>query len=130
MNESGEQGAAKWTNQEAIADVLEKGTDGRDTGDVLGQDSPSHTFYALVTKEEVKRKQAWGTWVAQLVKHLPLNLGSGLDLTVCEFKPCIGLCADGTEPAWDSLSLSLSPLMLSISLSLSLSLSFSLSLSE
>ena len=27
---------------------------------------------------------------------------------VREFEPCSGLCADGTEPAWDSLSPSLS----------------------
>ena len=47
---------------------------------------------------------AWGTWVAQSVKHLILDFGSGHDLMVREFKPCIGLCTDGVEPAWDSLS--------------------------
>ena len=30
--------------------------------------------------------------------------GSGHDLTVCEFKPCIRLCADSLEPALDSVS--------------------------
>ena len=34
-----------------------------------------------------------GAWVARSVKHL---------------KPCVRLCADGVEPAWDSLSPSLS----------------------
>ena len=57
-----------------------------------------------------------GTWVAQLVKRLTLGFGSGHNLTVREFKPCVGLCADSSEPAWDSLS----PL-LSARLSLSLS---------
>ena len=32
-----------------------------------------------------------GAWVAQLVKCLTLNLGTGHDLTVCEFEPYIGL---------------------------------------
>ena len=48
-----------------------------------------------------------GAWVAQSVKHVTLDLSSGYDLTVCEFKPRMGLRADGAEPAWDSLSLSL-----------------------
>ena len=49
--------------------------------------------------------------MAQSVKHLTLDLGSDHDLMVCEFEPHIGLCADGAEPAWDSvfLSLCLSP---------------------
>ena len=50
-----------------------------------------------------------GTWVAQSVKHPTLNLGSGGDLMVCEFEPHVKLCADGAEPAWDSLSLFLCP---------------------
>ena len=58
-------------------------------------------------------------WAAQLVECLTLDFGSGRDLTVCEFKPCLGLCADGSEPASDSLSLSLS-LPLSPVLALSL----------
>ena len=35
-----------------------------------------------------------GAWVAQLVKH-PTSVH---DLAVPEFKPCIGLCADSSEP--------------------------------
>ena len=46
------------------------------------------------------------TWLAQSVKRLTLDLGSGHDLTVREFKPHVGLCADDAEPVWDSLSLS------------------------
>ena len=60
-----------------------------------------------------------GTWVAQSLKHLTLDLSSGLDFAVREMNPCIGLCADSMEPAWDSPSPSLSappPLMLSLSL--------------
>ena len=55
--------------------------------------------------------------MAQSVKHPTLDAGSGRDLVgssqvvilyVREFEPCIRLCADSAEPAWDSLSLSLS----------------------
>ena len=57
--------------------------------------------------------------MAQLVKCSTLDFGSGLDLTVREFEPCIGLCSDSAEPAWDSLSSSLSaPLLLALSVSL------------
>ena len=37
-------------------------------------------------------------------KHLALDLSSGHDLTVHEFESHVGLCADSTESAWDSLS--------------------------
>ena len=46
-----------------------------------------------------------GAWVAQSVKHLTLDFGSGRDLVVCEFVPRDGLCAHSEEPAWGSLSL-------------------------
>ena len=59
-----------------------------------------------------------GAWVAQLAKHPPFEFGSDHDLAVHEIEPQVGLCADGTEPACDSLSLGFS---LSLSLSLSLS---------
>ena len=62
--------------------------------------------------------------MAQLVKCPMLDLGSGHDLMVHEFEPCVGLCADSTESAWDSFSLSLS---LSLSLSAPPMLSCSLS---
>ena len=45
-----------------------------------------------------------GAWVDQLVKHPTLRLGSDHGLTFQEFKPCVGLCADSAEPAWDSPS--------------------------
>ena len=48
------------------------------------------------------------------------DFGSGHDLTVCGFKPRVGLCADSSEPASDSVSPPLSappPLMLCLSLS-------------
>ena len=40
-------------------------------------------------------------------KLLTLDFSSGHDLMICEFEPCIRLCTDNVEPAWDSLSLSL-----------------------
>ena len=62
--------------------------------------------------------------MAQSVKRPTLDFGSGRDLAVGEFKPCVRLCADSSEPASDSLSPSLSaPPLLALFLSLSLSLS-------
>ena len=59
----------------------------------------------------------WDTWVAQSVKCLTLDFRFGHDLMVLEIKPCVGLCADSTEPAWDSLlSLSVSDSLLSVPL--------------
>ena len=74
----------------------------------------------MLLAKAYKNIGVWGAWVAQSVKHLTLDLGSGHDLMVHEFEPHIGLCADGSEPTWECLSLSLS-LCLSLSLSLSLS---------
>ena len=62
--------------------------------------------------ERILRKAAW---VAQLVKRSILHFGSGRDLAVHGFKPCVGLCADSVEPAWDSLApapLSAPPLLM------------------
>ena len=44
--------------------------------------------------------------MAQSVKRLTLDFGSGHDLTVRG--PCLRLCANSVEPAWDSLSVSFS----------------------
>ena len=64
---------------------------------------------------------SWGTWVAQSVERPTLDLGSGGDLRVRGFEPHMGVCADGTKPAWIlSLLLSAPPLFVrSLSLSLS-----------
>ena len=62
-----------------------------------------------------KKHNLAGTWVDQSVKYLALGFGSGHDLKVHEFEPCISLCADSAEPAWNSLSLP--PLSLPLSLS-------------
>ena len=56
------------------------------------------------------RKNSWGTWVSQSVKHPTLGLGAGHDLTVRGFEPLIRLCVDSVEPAQISLSLSMSKL--------------------
>ena len=45
--------------------------------------------------------------MAQSLKHLTLDFGSGHTLMVGEFEPFIRLCTDSAEPAWDSLSASL-----------------------
>ena len=58
--------------------------------------------------------------MARSVKSPTLDFGSGHDLTVREFEPHVGLGADSTEPASDSLCLPLSlPLSRLCSLSLS-----------
>ena len=49
-----------------------------------------------------------GTRVAQSVKHPTLDLSSAHDLMVRESEPRVGLCANSTESAWDSLTPSLS----------------------
>ena len=46
--------------------------------------------------------------MAQSVKHMSLDFGSGHDLTVCEIKPHMGLPTNSAEPAWDFLFPSLS----------------------
>ena len=45
--------------------------------------------------------------MAQSVKWLTLDFGSGHDLTVHEFESHIGLCSDSVEPASDPVSFSL-----------------------
>ena len=50
--------------------------------------------------------------MAQSVEHVTLGFSSGHDLMVREIEPHVVLCADGTQPAWDSLSPSLSALSL------------------
>ena len=57
----------------------------------------------------IRKQASRGTWVAQLVKHPTLDLGSSHDLVVPKFEPCIRLCADDAEPTWDSVSPSLCP---------------------
>ena len=61
-----------------------------------------------INSSVVKKGLLRGTWVAQSVQHLTLGFGSGHDLSVCGFEPHVGLCANSTEPAWNSVSLSLS----------------------
>ena len=53
----------------------------------------------------------WGTWVAQSVKSLALDFGSGHDLMVRGFEPHVRLCAGSAESTWDSLSFSAPPLL-------------------
>ena len=63
--------------------------------------------------------------MAQPVKHLTLDFGSGHDIRICEIESHVKFWADSKEPAWDSLCQS--PVhthghLLASSLSLSLSL--------
>ena len=68
-------------------------------------------------------EKMWDTWVAQSMTlgqtsvGLTLGFSTGHDLMVCEIEPCVRLCTDSVETAWDSPSLS-APLLLFLSLSL------------
>ena len=73
-------------------------------------------------------EESEGTWVAQLVKHPTLDLGSGHDLMVHGIKPHVRLCAASMEPAWDSPYRDVSIQDVSLSPCLSSALSPSLSL--
>ena len=72
----------------------------------------TESFAQMLRKDtDVKNEQAGAPgWLSQIIIRL-FDFGSGHDLTVQvhEIEPRIGLCADNTEPAWDSLSLSLCP---------------------
>ena len=57
---------------------------------------------------DLKLTVSLGTWVAQLVKLLTLDFGSGHVLTIQEFKPHVRFCTDSMELAWYFLSTSLS----------------------
>ena len=84
---------------------------------VMLADAPASHLLQIISPSEIIMHRS--TWMAQLVEQLPLDLGSGHDLTVGGFKPCIRLCAESVEPARDSLSPSLSappPLACSLSL--------------
>ena len=59
----------------------------------------SETVCPTLPKYNLKSFKYRGAWVAQSVKHLTLDFGSGHDLAIWEFKPRIGICADGEEPA-------------------------------
>ena len=79
-----------------------------------GTPSPSTTYRVPWPSASIKAKSP-GARVALSVKRLTLDFSSGHDLTVREFQPRVGLCADSAEPAWDSLCPSPSPLSLSLS---------------
>ena len=49
----------------------------------------------------IKVSKTQGAWVAQSVECFTLDFRSGHDLMVRETEPCVGLCADNTEPAGD-----------------------------
>ena len=69
---------------------------------------------------QLKQSQGAPGWPSQLSLWTP-GFGSGCDLTVRESEPRIRLCADSTEPGWDSLSPSLSaPSLLALYLSTAL----------
>ena len=70
-------------------------------------------------RRQLKGRKSRGAWVAQSVKSPALDFGSRHDLTVGEFEPNVGLCANSAEPAWDPCSpLYLAPPALSLPLSL------------
>ena len=69
---------------------------------------PSGPTFIPRGRQTQKNKPLRGAWVAQSVKHLTLDFGSGHDLKFHETKLHVWLWADSMELAWDSLSLPLS----------------------
>ena len=63
----------------------------------------------VMTNAKKLSLKSWGAWVPRSVKHPTLGFGSGHDLTIHGFEPRVGLRADSTESAWDSLFLSFCP---------------------
>ena len=57
----------------------------------------------LMKTEGLQNSVYKGTRVAQSVDCPIPDFNSGHDLTVHGLTPCIVLCADNAEPAWDSL---------------------------
>ena len=54
-------------------------------------------FNGKIADTDENEMSSSGAWVAQSVKRLTLDFGSGHDLMVCGFKPSIKLCADSME---------------------------------
>ena len=98
LSESGRNRKLRLITNNEIESVVKKFP----TNKSSGPDSFTWGCYQLF-KEELG-----GTWVALSDEHPTLDFRSGHDLTVCESRPCVGLCADSVEPAWDSLSSTLS----------------------
>ena len=74
----------------------------------------SEQLWFLSVENGIKKPRSGGTWVAQSVKHLTLDLSSGL--TVHEFEPGVQLCAEHGACLGFSLSPSLSaPPLLTLS---------------
>ena len=63
-------------------------------------------LYIENPKDPIKQTGAPG-WLSQL--SLTLHFGSGHDLMIPEFEPCMGLCTNSVGPVWDSVSFSLCP---------------------
>ena len=74
------------------------------TGPVPGTHSHPHLM-------NVGSSDSWGARVAQSVKCLTLDLGSGHDLMVCQFEPVLGSLLS----AWSLLQILSLPLSLSLS---------------
>ena len=64
-----------------------------------------HSLFGNCSPTSIIKAIHGGAWVAQSLKRLTLDFGSGHDFMVHEFESCVGLCAVSVEPAWDSLSL-------------------------
>ena len=64
----------------------------------MGSSCPCQSFDTFL-----KNADAWGAWVAQLVKCPTLDFSSGHDLTVVRSSPTLGSMLS-MGPAWDPLS--------------------------
>ena len=84
---------------------------------LINESFMSTLMFVLFTKDQANDRESG--WLSQSVKRLPLDFGSGHDLTVCEFGPASHsvLTDRSLEPTSDSVSFCL-PLPCSHSASL------------
>ena len=62
-----------------------------ENGPFTGHTQPTKVFFQFnIGLQPLKIGRNWGAWVAQSVKHLTLDFGSGHDLTAQEFESRLG----------------------------------------
>ena len=88
-------------------DISKNGRVDNSKGPSLTNSQSSHKGLQEPSEHRIKKKETWGTWMAQSVEHPTLDFGSGHDLRVLGSSPTSNSMLSG-ESAPDSLSSSLS----------------------
>ena len=109
-----------WTPRQVAEHASRDSILGEDSTKSLSQDSALSFCPGVHPCSKTLTEKApipWSAWVAQPVKRLT---SAQVMISVCEFKPCIGLCANSSKPGACfrfCLPLSLGPLPNSCSVS-------------